>query len=73
VVYFYFGEWWKFTPVLTQRSLAATITVRTEVQVITGEVESELTQASHRAQQSLVKSEQWIRLKQRLIGLAQNT
>lgn len=72
-VFFSFDSFFRNIYSDTQRSLAATTAARTEVQIITGEVETALKQASRKAQQELVKSEQWKKLKQRLNALSLNT
>jgi len=72
-IFFSFDSFFRNIYTDDQRSLAATATARTEVQIITGEVESALKQASIKAQENLVQSAQWLQLKQRMNELAQNT
>ncbi len=72
-VFFSFDSFFRNIYTEGQRSLAATTTARTQVQIITGEVENALKDASQKSRQNLVISPQWTRLKQRLNSLAQNT
>jgi len=72
-VFFSFDSFFRNIYTDSQRALAATTTAQTQVQIITGEVETALKKASLSAQQGLVKSPQWLRLKQRLNELVQNT
>lgn len=72
-VFFSFDSFFRNIYTETQRSLAATTTARTELQIITGEVETTLKQASLKAQKGLIKSAQWANLKKRMNGLAENT
>jgi len=72
-VFFSFDSFFRNIYTDDQRALAATTAARTEVQIISGEVETALKQASRNAQQGLIKSKQWSTLKNRLGALEQNT
>jgi len=72
-VFFSFDSFFRNIYTDTQRALTATTAARTEVQIITGEVATALKQASEKSQQNLVKSDEWIHLKNQLHELVQYT
>ncbi len=72
-VFFSFDSFFRNIFTETQRGLASTVVARTEVQIISGEVETALARASTRARSELIKSPQWTDLKKRLTSLTENT
>jgi hypothetical protein len=72
-IFFSFDSFFRNIYTDSQRSLAATTTARTQVQIITGEVENALKDARQNSRQNLISSQQWVSLKLRLNALTQNT